>query len=63
MSAMLLGCSAEKKAYKAFKLAKYQNSIDIYKKLASGSNSGKLIFTSENHIDFQTESKKLNLLC
>jgi len=38
---MLIGCSAEKKANKAFRLGKYQNSIELYKKLAGSSNNGR----------------------
>jgi len=41
VGAMLVGCSAEKKANKAFRLGKYQNSIELYKKLAAGSSSGR----------------------
>ena len=41
LSAMLIGCSAEKKANKAFRLGKYQNSIELYKKLAGSSNNGR----------------------
>ena len=38
----LVACSAEKKAQKAFKLGKYQNTIDIYKKIqAKNPNAGK----------------------
>lgn len=40
-SAMLIACSAEKKANKAFRLGKYQNSIDAYKKIAGNSNNGR----------------------
>jgi peptidoglycan-associated lipoprotein len=40
--ALLVACSAEKKASKAFKLGKYQNSIDAYKKIvASNPNNGR----------------------
>jgi outer membrane protein OmpA-like peptidoglycan-associated protein len=39
--AMLFACSAEKKANKAFKLGKYQNSIEAYKKIAGNSNNGR----------------------
>jgi len=41
LGAMLIGCSAEKKANKAFRLGKYQNSIELYKKLAGSSNNGR----------------------
>ena len=41
LGAMLIGCSAEKKANKAFRLGKYQNSIEQYKKLAGSSNNGR----------------------
>lgn len=44
LGAMLIGCSAEKKANKAFKLGKYQNSIELYKKIAAGSNNGRANF-------------------
>ena len=40
-SAMLFACSAEKKANKAFRLGKYQNSIEAYKKIAGNSNNGR----------------------
>jgi peptidoglycan-associated lipoprotein len=43
-SAMLFACSAEKKANKAFKLGKYQNSIEAYKKIAGNSNNGRANF-------------------
>src|SRR5688572_22832011 len=43
-SAMLIGCSAEKKANKAFRLGKYQNSIEAYKKIAGNSNNGRANF-------------------
>ena len=33
LSAFLISCSPEKKASKAFRLGKYQNSIDLYKKI------------------------------
>ncbi len=36
---LLASCSAEKKAIKAFNTGKYQTSIDLFKKLANGSNS------------------------
>jgi len=39
--AMLFACSAEKKANKAFRLGKYQNSIEAYKKIAGNSNNGR----------------------
>lgn len=43
--ALLAACSAEKKANKAFRLGKYQNTIDIYKKkLANDPNDGKANF-------------------
>jgi peptidoglycan-associated lipoprotein len=38
---ILLSCSAEKKATKAFKLGKYQTSIDLFKKQMSGAGSGR----------------------
>jgi peptidoglycan-associated lipoprotein len=39
---LLLACGAEKKANKAFRLGKYQNTIDFYKKeLAKNPNDGK----------------------
>jgi tetratricopeptide (TPR) repeat protein len=38
---MLFACSAEKKANKAFRLGKYQNSIEAYKKIAGNSNNGR----------------------
>lgn len=42
---LLAACSAEKKANKAFRLGKYQNTIDIYKKkLANDPNDGKANF-------------------
>lgn len=43
LAALLAACSAEKKANKAFKLGKYQTTIDIYKKrvLASNPNHAK----------------------
>jgi len=42
ISVLLAACSAEKKASKAFKLGKYQNSIDLYKKIqASNSNNAR----------------------
>ena len=41
ISAMLIACSAEKKAHKSFRLGKYQNSIDQYKKIAGNSNNGR----------------------
>ncbi|HEY5918173.1 MAG TPA: OmpA family protein [Chryseolinea sp.] len=42
--AMLFACSAEKKANKAFRLGKYQNSIEAYKKIAGNSNNGRANF-------------------
>lgn len=42
VSSLLIGCSTEKKAIKAFQLGKYQNTIDLYKKVAGkNQNSGK----------------------
>jgi peptidoglycan-associated lipoprotein len=41
LSTMLIACSVEKKANKAFKLGKYQNSIELYKKAAGNSNNGR----------------------
>ncbi len=41
LGAMLIGCSAEKKANKAFRLGRYQNSIELYKKLGGSSNNGR----------------------
>ena len=41
LCAVLIGCSAEKKANKAFRLGKYQNSIELYKKIAGSSNNGR----------------------
>jgi peptidoglycan-associated lipoprotein len=42
VSAMFVACSAEKKATKAFRLGKYQNSIDAFKKIASNNpNNGR----------------------
>ncbi len=42
VSTLLLACGTEKKAIKAFKLGKYQNSIDLYKKVvAKNPNNGK----------------------
>src|SRR5687767_13925574 len=39
---LLASCSADKKATKAFRLGKYQTTIDLYKKkLASNPNDGK----------------------
>jgi peptidoglycan-associated lipoprotein len=49
--ALLLGCSAEKKANKAFRYGKYQTTIDIYKKqLAKNPNNGKAnYFVAESY--------------
>ena len=42
ISAFLMSCSIEKKANKAFILGKYQNSIDLYKKVVGrNANNGK----------------------
>jgi peptidoglycan-associated lipoprotein len=42
ISSLLVGCGTEKKALKAFRLGKYQNSIDLYKKvIAKNQNNGK----------------------
>ena len=39
---LLAACSAEKKAYKAFNNGKYQNSLEIYKKILAGNpNNGR----------------------
>ena len=39
---LMLACSIEKKAKKAFQLGKYQNSIDLYQKvLATSPNNGR----------------------
>lgn len=44
-SVMLLGCGTEKKAIKAYNLGKYQNSIDLFKKVvAKNQNNGKANF-------------------
>ncbi len=43
-STLLFACSAEKKANKAFRLGKYQNSIEAYKKIAGNSNNGRANF-------------------
>jgi peptidoglycan-associated lipoprotein len=49
--ALLAGCSVEKKANKAFKLGKYQNVIEIYKKqLANNPNNSKAnYFVAESY--------------
>jgi outer membrane protein OmpA-like peptidoglycan-associated protein len=49
--ALLAACSAEKKANKAFRLGKYQTTIDIYKKkLAASPNDGKAnYFVAESY--------------
>lgn len=49
--ALLSACSVEKKANKAFRLGKYQTTIDIYKKkLASNPNDGKAnYFVAESY--------------
>lgn len=45
ITVLFAACSAEKKANKAFRLGKYQNTIDIYKKkLANDPNDGKANF-------------------
>ena len=42
ITVLLAGCSTEKKAIKAFKLGKYQNAIDLNKKILAGnSNNGR----------------------
>jgi peptidoglycan-associated lipoprotein len=42
ISSLLVGCGTEKKALKAYRLGKYQNSIDLYKKvIAKNQNNGK----------------------
>jgi outer membrane protein OmpA-like peptidoglycan-associated protein len=42
VSSLLVGCGTEKKAIKAFRLGKYQNTIDLYKKVAGkNQNNGK----------------------
>ncbi|MBA4056997.1 MAG: hypothetical protein C0490_19940, partial [Marivirga sp.] len=42
VSVLVAGCSAEKKASKAYRLGKYQNSIDLYKKIVAGNpNNGR----------------------
>jgi peptidoglycan-associated lipoprotein len=42
VSSLLVGCGTEKKAIKAFRLGKYQNTIDLYKKVVGkNQNNGK----------------------
>lgn len=51
ISILVAGCSAEKKASKAYRLGKYQNSIDLYKKIVVGNpnNGGANYFIAESY--------------
>jgi peptidoglycan-associated lipoprotein len=51
ISSLLVGCGTEKKALKAFRLGKYQNSIDLYKKvIAKNQNNAKAnYFVAESY--------------
>lgn len=56
---LLAACSAEKKASKAFKLGKYQNSIDMYKKMAaSNPNNGRANFFIAESYRLSNRSKE-----